>query len=116
MLCTWVSPCQWCHRVLVARALLNLENVEIRYVVPGDDGLWKLPDGSQKLLRDIYLEREPAYSGRFTAPLMVESREQGGVLSNESEDILRALGDMAGHVVIDEDTNCLAPTDEREQI
>lgn len=107
--------CQWCHRVLLARALLNLQNMSIRYVVPGDDGLWKLADGNQGLLRDIYLKREPGYTGRFTAPLMVEPGEKGSIVSNESADILRSLGDMAGYVTIDEETSAwLRPSNENE--
>lgn len=93
--------CQWCHRVMLGRALLSISNVTTRDLVPGEDGLWKLVDTSG-LLRDVYLEREPNYVGRFTAPLLVA--KGGGIVSNESADILRLLGDMGGKVRLDDDT------------
>lgn len=107
--------CQWCHRVLLALALLRLENVEVRYVVPGDDGLWRLTNKEEGLLRDVYLEKEPGYTGRFTAPLMMEPIGGGGIVSNESADILRSLGDLAGRVNIDKETTVwLRPRTENE--
>lgn len=106
--------CQWCHRVMLARVLLGLNNIRMCSLRPGDDGLWKLEDRS-RLLRDEYLERDPSYVGRFTAPLLVE--EPGGIVSNESADILRLLGNVGGKVWID-DYTCvwLRPHMENEEL
>lgn len=95
------TACQWCHRVLLARALLGTE-LEVRLVEPGEDGLWKLPGGG--LLRDVYLSLDPGYVGRYTAPLLVDSGNDS-IVSNESADILSLLGDAAGQVKLDPDTN-----------
>lgn len=101
--CVFVGvACQWCHRVMLARALLGISNVNMRNLEPGEDGLWRLAD-ADGLLRDVYLEREPKYVGRFTAPLLVA--ERGGIVSNESADILHLLGDLGEKVKVDEDTS-----------
>lgn len=76
--------CPWCHRAMLARALLGLD-VSVVRVIPGDDGLWRLPDGRR--LRDVYNEYAPTYSGRYTAPLLVDTNG-GELVSNESADIL----------------------------
>lgn len=93
--------CQWCHRVLLARTLLK-SDLEIRFVEAGEDGLWKLPNGG--LLRDVYLRLNPGYVGRYTAPLLVEM-EQDKIVSNESSDILRLLGEAAGQIRLDPETS-----------
>lgn len=90
--------CPWCHRVLLARALLGLEdNIQVVQVLPGKDGLWMLPDGPDKdrwgsRLRDVYRSLSESYSGRFTAPLLINNDSNGPALvSNESSDILDLL-------------------------
>lgn len=95
---------------MLARTLLGVSNVAVCDLVPGDDGLWRLKDANG-LLRDVYLEREPNYVGRFTAPLLIAKR--GGIVSNESADILRLLGDAGGKVRLDDDTTVwLRPPEE----
>lgn len=76
----------------------------MRDLVPGEEGLWKLA-GEEALLRDVYLESEPEYTGRSTAPLLLDVGDGGGIVSNESADILRLLGDAAGCVKLDEGTS-----------
>lgn len=97
--------CQWCHRAMLARALLRLDrDVELRYLQPGLDGLWVLehPEDGATLLKQIYLELDPKYQGRFTAPLLVDA-SSSNILSNESADIL-ALFANTGRVRIDDHT------------
>ncbi|CAN8071272.1 unnamed protein product [Agarophyton chilense] len=107
--------CQWCHRVLLARALLNLhQSIELRLLNPGEEGLWRLADPQRydstvSTLKAVYYQMDRKYSGRFTAPLFVQV-DQDRIVSNESADILRLLAE-SGPVSIDEHTVvCLRPT------
>lgn len=87
--------CGWCHRVMLGRTLYGLEDrIKVVTLVPGDDGLWRLPagndNGNGSRLKDIYAELAPGYRGRFTAPLLVNGTK-GEIVSNESADILDLL-------------------------
>lgn len=86
--------CQWCHRTMLARALLRMtDTVELRYLQPGSDGLWILEQpqaDDATLLRDVYLRLDKSYEGRFTAPLLTHTHQQS-IVSNESADILKML-------------------------
>lgn len=93
--------CPWCHRVLLARALLQL-NDPIRVVLldPGADGLWVLAAPAEqnkwgKRLRDVYQSTASSYRGRYTAPLLVDDTDplDRRIVSNESADILRLIND-----------------------
>lgn len=97
--------CGWCHRTMLARALLQLDDVKTVRVTPGDDGLWQLPDGRR--LRDVY---PTSYRGRYTAPLLIDST--GSAVCNESALILQVFHERAGRKNIDEDVYvCLQPSD-----
>ena len=84
--------CQWCHRVMLARVLCKRQNeVELQYLQPGVDGLWLLQEPNNaygKKLKDVYLSLDKKYSGRFTAPLLVDNVTES-ISSNESAHILR---------------------------
>jgi Glutathione S-transferase, N-terminal domain len=94
--------CQWCHRCLVARALLGLEQrLDIVELVPGQDGLWVISSDGDRArwgyrLKNVYRSLAPNYRGRFTAPLLVSAYVDPGdsnaeIVSNESGDILSLL-------------------------
>lgn len=94
--------CGWCHRVMLARALLGLEeDLRVVRLVPGNDGLWRVADGRERArwgerLRDVYLTCSAGtYKGRSTAPLLVSepmgSDGEAEIISNESSDILQLL-------------------------
>jgi glutathionyl-hydroquinone reductase len=94
--------CQWCHRCLVARALLGLEErLDIVELVPGQDGLWVISNDDDRArwgyrLKNVYRSLAPNYRGRFTAPLLVSAYVDHGdshaeIVSNESGDILSLL-------------------------
>lgn len=85
--------CPWCHRTTLANALLRPPNVRVIELSPGPDGLWLLPDGTR--LRDRYLQLDPNYSGRFTAPLLVDDVATH-IVSNESADIPAVLSAHTG--------------------
>lgn len=99
--------CGWCHRVMLARALLKIED-ELRVVrlTPGQDGLWRVAEEAERArwgdrLRDVYMTCSGgSYKGRSTAPLLVcEAAEVGGdaeIVSNESSDILQLLPEAFG--------------------
>lgn len=90
--------CPWCHRVLLARALLGLQDkLNVVEVVPGKDGLWVFQDGNHRQrwghkLKDVYRSLAQTYKGRYTAPLLINADPQNQeIISNESADILKLL-------------------------
>ncbi|KAL7437044.1 hypothetical protein ACHAXH_004189 [Discostella pseudostelligera] len=113
------NPCPWCHRVKAAMALLELEyDVPITMLIDNAEkaskGGWILPEPSpsdiehglpKELIkgdlagvynycyRDILQEGE-RYSGRCTAPLLVDV-SSGKIVSNESNEIMVLLNDYA---------------------
>uniref|UniRef100_A0A6T6NYC4 GST C-terminal domain-containing protein n=1 Tax=Timspurckia oligopyrenoides TaxID=708627 RepID=A0A6T6NYC4_9RHOD len=89
------KACPWCHRVLIARALQGLDEVvELVELEPSDSGAWRVSDGKSETekvdLRAVYRAAEKGYSGRCTAPLLVDSKS-GQILCNESSNIVRLL-------------------------
>lgn len=89
--------CPWCHRVMLALALTGLSSShDVRFLDPGTDGLWKLsqPEGNCHRLKDVYLDYDSSYSGRFTAPLYVD-RDTSSLISNESADILQIIASLS---------------------
>ncbi|MEM1349475.1 MAG: glutathione S-transferase family protein [Myxococcota bacterium] len=97
--------CPWAHRVLIARALMGLEDVISVSVVHydmGKDGWVFLPDDDpdatpdhlfgSAYLRDVYLKADSAYSGRVTVPVFWD-RERQTIVNNESREIIRFLTD-----------------------
>ncbi|KAI0415429.1 glutathione S-transferase [Xylaria grammica] len=104
--------CPWAHRTLIARKLKGLEDFVSfsvvhwhmgakgwRFPTPSDqdaEGENVIPDplpGHEQFthLRDLYFSVEPAYSGRFTVPVLFD-KQTGTIVNNESSEILRMFG------------------------
>lgn len=116
------NPCPWCHRVKLAQALFNLSSISTTTLV--DDpvkasrGGWILPEKDPRSgasdLRQVYESVLPGYTGRCTAPLLIDT-ESNQFVSNESKDIVRLLqqlhdatrteADERVHLFNDDDTN-----------
>jgi len=106
--------CPWAHRTLLMRRLKGLEQlIPVSVVHPlmlengwtfGTDfpGATGDPLYHKAFLYQLYLQADPAYSGRTTVPVLWD-KEQGTIVSNESADIIRmfnsafdAVGARAG--------------------
>ena len=101
------NPCPWCHRAVLARSLLDLEN-SIGWTELEDNprkasrGGWIFasarPDrifGGCKDLRELYDTLcDDGYKGRCTAPLLVDTNDRK-IVSNESSEIIRLLNHLA---------------------
>lgn len=100
------NACPWCHRVelaLVARGLdkaipiTRLEDDPVR----ASRGGWVMARGARDPvfggtdLRSVYCSADPAYRGRCTAPLLVDTLTKRAV-SNDSAGILAALDAVEG--------------------
>ena len=94
--------CPWAHRTLVGRVVKGLEEVISVNVVDwflGKEG-WRFnpevkdatPDtvNGFKLIRELYLQSNPEYNGRFTVPLLYDKKLKR-IVNNESSEILRIL-------------------------
>lgn len=99
--------CPWAHRTLIGRALLDLEShisVDVVDPIRHDDG-WEfdasVPDSTpdtvcgSSYLREVYLEADPAYTGRVTVPILWD-RDAHTIVNNESIDILEQLDTVFG--------------------
>jgi putative glutathione S-transferase len=91
--------CPWSHRAVIVRMLKRLEDaVGISYIHPyRDERGWAFPGGRYsddvngfEFLREAYERNVPGYDGRVSVPVLWD-RETGGVVSNESADIIRML-------------------------
>lgn len=97
---SWACP--WAHRTLIGRSILGLEEVFTVDVVDPiriDDGWEFTPDKpgctpdtihGHSYLRDVYLEADPAYTGRVTVPVLWDKKRET-IVNNESIEILRML-------------------------
>jgi glutathionyl-hydroquinone reductase len=92
--------CPWSHRAVVVRRLKGLEDaIGVSYAAPyRDDRGWAFPGGPYvdrlhgwELLRTGYEQTDPAFEGRVTVPVLWDT-EEGRIVSNESQDIVRMLG------------------------
>jgi putative glutathione S-transferase len=98
----YVGPaCPWCHRATLTLALRGLGDAVVLSQLRGnpDSGGWEFtPAGSDPVvpgaatLRDTYAALAPGYTGRRTAPLLVDSQDKV-IVSNESATICRLLND-----------------------
>ncbi|KAH9941900.1 glutathione S-transferase [Epithele typhae] len=96
--------CPWATRTLIVRKLKGLEDfIGVTVVSPrmGSEG-WPFasvdafpgadadPFHDSKHIRDIYLSIEPNYEGRFTVPVLWDSKSKM-IVNNESSEIIRML-------------------------
>ncbi len=92
--------CPWAHRTLIFRVLKGLtEHVTVDATHPDmlDDG-WTFDAGfdgatgdtvmGKRFLREVYLEADPAFTGRVTVPVLWD-KVRRTIVSNESADIIR---------------------------
>uniref|UniRef100_A0A6V2B0T7 GST C-terminal domain-containing protein n=3 Tax=Ditylum brightwellii TaxID=49249 RepID=A0A6V2B0T7_9STRA len=98
------NPCPWCHRARLVLALRSITNDEIGMTQLVDDpvkasrGGWifsqtnRDPLGSTDL-RELYDKLSPGFTGRCTAPLLVDLKTRK-IVSNESSDIVRMLNSV----------------------
>lgn len=103
--------CPWAHRTLILRKLKGLEEAISLSVVDhhlGPEG-WHfsgnpgaIPDtvNGKSLLREVYLEADPGYTGRVSTPVLWD-KEGHTIVNNESADIIRMM-DTAFHEVVGE--------------
>ncbi|WP_127115048.1 glutathione S-transferase family protein [Shimia sediminis] len=93
--------CPWAHRALLARAALGLQDaITVTYALPRRTPQGWVFDASGDFadtelgalsLHEVYARHSPAYTGRITVPVLWD-RETRSIVSNESADILRMLG------------------------
>jgi putative glutathione S-transferase len=101
------NPCPWCHRVRLLVNILGLESTLDGITVLIDNpekasrGGWIFDDNENSQsqsqqkpsfqdLRELYDYLSPGYTGRCTAPLLVDWKTKR-IVSNESKDIVRML-------------------------
>ena len=106
--------CPWAHRTVIFREIKGLEpHIGLSVVHPDmlSDG-WTFGTGfdgatgdalfGKPFLRDIYLEANPAMTGRATVPILWD-KVSGTIVSNESSEIIRmfnaAFDGLTGNTV-----------------
>ena len=93
--------CPWAHRTLVVRKLKGLDEAVTCSVAAyrRDERGWKFdpascPGSTEDTVhgfshvRDVYLQCDPEYSGRFTVPVLYD-KVQKTIVNNESSEIIR---------------------------
>jgi putative glutathione S-transferase len=103
--------CPWAHRTLIGRQVMGLEDaIGVSFVNPlRDDRGWAFTgDGYTdsingfRYLSQAYAASDPDYEARVSVPVLWD-KQQGTIVCNESEDILRMLGtvfaELAEHPV-----------------
>ena len=123
------NACPWCHRVSIALALRGLLGTTITTTRLDDNpekasrGGWCFAESDPDPLlgaadlREVYNALTPGdedYKGRVTAPLLVDLKDGGRIISNESGDIVRMLGGAAFPAAADAAPLC--PPELRSQI
>lgn len=95
------KSCPWSHRALIMRKLQGLdEHVALHiahgprrqgYAINGGNE-WDVPGVNATIvhLHQLYTLSDPRFTGRSTVPVLWDTKE-GKILSNDSEQILRAL-------------------------
>ncbi len=97
--------CPWAHRALLTRAVLGLEDaISVAYARPrrtedgwvfDAEGEFADPVLGARAVHQVYARQAPGYTGRLTVPVLWD-RETGQIVSNESADIVRMLGEFGG--------------------
>jgi len=91
--------CPWAHRTLIGRALKGLEDVISLSIVDYlfENMLWKfstrdgcIPDtvNGFEYVKELYLQSDPNYNGRFSVPVLYDKKAKR-IVNNESAEILR---------------------------
>lgn len=123
--------CPWAHRCLITRALKGLEDILPITVVHhymGPNG-WRFVTSEEKdmpimcepeplfglkSIRDLYFKADAEYNGRFTVPVLWDTKHNT-IVNNESSEIIQMLNnlfnDYAKNPTLD-----LYPTSRREEI
>jgi putative glutathione S-transferase len=112
---SWACP--WAHRTLIARSMLGLEDdisLSAVHWYMGEDG-WEFRDddpdtiadqvNGARYLREVYKEADDNYTGRVTVPVLWD-KEKGGVVNNESREILRMFTTQFGELSRDDIDLC----------
>jgi glutathionyl-hydroquinone reductase len=93
--------CPWAHRVLIMRALKELEEmipISVVHWLMVEDG-WTFADGpgvipdpihNARFLHQVYTAAQSDYSGRVTVPLLWD-KQRRMIVNNESSEIIRML-------------------------
>ena len=119
------NPCPWCHRARLSLALRSISSDEVGMTILEDNpvkasrGGWVFsrnqPDPLDSVdLRELYDKLSPGFTGRCTAPLLVDLKARK-IVSNESADIVRML-DAATFGNKDKERMELYPADLANQI
>ena len=91
--------CPWSQRAVIVHRLKGLEDViGISYAAPfRDERGWAFPGGrfvddlhGWSFLQEAYQQTDPDFGGRITVPVLWD-KEEGRIVSNESQDIVRML-------------------------
>lgn len=130
--------CPWAHRVLLTRHLKGLTQAlpitivhwhldengwrfptkeEVELVPKGDISLGT-PDNLYGLerLKELYYKANPEYNGRFTVPVLWDTKEQT-IVNNESSEIIRFLNTEFNDLISEEHASIdLYPEALRERI
>lgn len=123
--------CPWAHRCLLTRAFKGLEDVIPITVVHhymGSNG-WKFvtkddpspppmcepePLFGFKFLRELYFKAEPEYEGRFTVPVLWDTKHNT-IVNNESSEIIVMFNDAFNKFAKNPEVD-LFPSDMRPKI
>jgi putative glutathione S-transferase len=113
--------CPWSHRVVLGRLLKGLESaISISYADPFRDARgWAFTGGDFvdqvngfSFLAEAYAATDPTFGDRVTLPVLWDT-SGGEIVSNESDDILRMLGDAFG-ALAEHDVDLYPPALRRE--
>lgn len=94
--------CPWAHRALIVRKLKGLDNViglSVVHYLMLDNG-WEFKDEIEdsacipdtinrfKYVKELYLQSDSNYTGRFTVPILYDKKTRR-IVNNESSEIIR---------------------------
>jgi putative glutathione S-transferase len=105
---SWACP--WAHRTIIGRRLKGLEDtIGMSYVDPVRDARgWAFTGGEFSdevggfdFLSEAYDRSDPAYGGRVSVPVLWD-KQSGGIVNNESGEVLRMLDQSFGDFASDE--------------